>query len=76
MIWDNVGIPKNSPLTREYQVQGRGEADESGQENALVSDSLDAMMARGGCDHIYVKYRLDKVDHAEWCGREMSVGIE
>ncbi|RAL64502.1 hypothetical protein DID88_001977 [Monilinia fructigena] len=76
LIWDKVGMQKNPSFTGEYQVRGRGEADESGQENALVSDSLDAMMVRGGYGHIYVKYRLDKVDHAAWCGREKSVEME
>ncbi|KAB8288826.1 hypothetical protein EYC80_010728 [Monilinia laxa] len=75
LIWDNVGMQKDASFAREYQVQGRGEADESGQENALVGDSLDAMMVRGGYDHIYVRYRLNKVDHAEWCGQEHAFGF-
>ncbi|QSZ31562.1 hypothetical protein DSL72_001129 [Monilinia vaccinii-corymbosi] len=76
-IWDNMEI-KNMPSDaggRVYHIQGRGGADESVRENALVSDSLETMMARGVRDYIYVRYRLDKVDHAEWCGPEMRFEI-
>ncbi|ESZ97122.1 hypothetical protein SBOR_2480 [Sclerotinia borealis F-4128] len=67
-VWDN-----NADIGwRQYHIQGRGEADEASQEDALVSDSLEAMMARGGQAYIYVKYRLDKVEHAEWCGPRME----
>ncbi|KAF7866912.1 hypothetical protein EAF04_005753 [Stromatinia cepivora] len=72
-VWDNNekkryrgGLDGN----RAHCILGRGEPDESILEDALVSNSLETMMVRGNQGYIYVKYCLDKVEHAEWCGRE------
>ncbi|KAJ8060040.1 hypothetical protein OCU04_011650 [Sclerotinia nivalis] len=72
-VWDNNEKEKyggDFDRIRFQRILGRGDADESIQEDALVNNSLEAMMARGNQGYIYAKYRLDKVEHAEWCGRE------
>lgn len=56
-------------------VRGRGDVNDTVQENSLVSDSLEAMMARGGHDHIYVKYHFRKVDHDSWARRVRVVEV-
>ncbi|APA12489.1 hypothetical protein sscle_09g072590 [Sclerotinia sclerotiorum 1980 UF-70] len=65
-VWDDdvmndycVGVHK----IRYSRILGRGEADACTQEDALVNNSLEAMMARANQGYIHVKYRLDKVEH-------------
>ncbi|CAD6450330.1 e610a0fa-f21b-461a-a0f9-ed4409500678 [Sclerotinia trifoliorum] len=71
-VWDDNG--KNEyrgdfNRSRYNRILGRGEADGSIQEDALVNNNLEAMMARDQ-GYIHVKYLLDKVEHSEWCGCE------